>query len=129
MGAADRNDEFYPSSYPIVDAVRTGQLPFALTTDFVVSEAVTLLGRRKGFGAQNAKTVGMGIITSPRVFVVYIDEDFLKEALNTYPQYKGRLSLTDVASTIVMRRYGVREIYSHDSDFDLVSGVKRRETL
>jgi predicted nucleic acid-binding protein len=26
-----------------------------------------------------------------------------------------------------MRKYGVREVFSHDGDFDVVEGVRRRE--
>lgn len=42
-----------------------------------------------------------------------------------YPRYAGKLSLTDVVSTVAMKRYSVTDIFSHDSDFDLVSGIRR----
>jgi predicted nucleic acid-binding protein len=42
---------------------------------------------------------------------------------------RGRLSLTEVVSASVMRIYGVRQIFSHDRDFDKVKGVRRAETL
>ena len=54
VGASDKNDEFYESSRPIVEAIRLGKSPLALTTDFVIDETVTILGKRKGFGAENA---------------------------------------------------------------------------
>jgi predicted nucleic acid-binding protein len=38
------------------------------------------------------------------------------------------LSLTDVSSLVVMKRFGVREIFSHDKDFDGIQGVKRLES-
>jgi predicted nucleic acid-binding protein len=41
----------------------------------------------------------------------------LRESLELYPTFNGRLGLTDVSSIIVMRKYGVAEIFSHDGDF------------
>ena len=100
-----------------------------MTTDFVLDETVTILGKRKGFGAGKAASVAENILTSPRVFTVYIDETLLKESLNLYPTHRGKLSLTDVTSLIIMRRYGVRRIFSHDRDFDNLEGFNRKETL
>jgi predicted nucleic acid-binding protein len=105
-----------------------GRTPVALTTDFILDEAVTILGKRKGFGALSAVKVAESILSSPRVFTVYIDEALLKEALKLYPTYEGRLSLTDVATVAVMGRYGVRNIFSHDRDFEDVEGIKRVES-
>lgn len=45
VGASDRNDDFHESSRSIVEAIRLGKLPLALTTDFVIDETVTILGK------------------------------------------------------------------------------------
>jgi predicted nucleic acid-binding protein len=86
---------------------------------------VTLLGKRRGFGAGAAAEAGKLIIASPRVVTLFVDESLLKESIIAYPRYAGKLSLTDVVSTIAMKRYSVKDIFSHDSDFDLVSGIRR----
>jgi predicted nucleic acid-binding protein len=122
---ADRNDEFHGSAHEAIDSVRLGTSPVGLTTDFIIDETVTLLGKRKGFGASAAAEVGRLITASPRVVTVFVDEGILKESITAFPKYAGKLSLTDVVSTIVMKRYSVKEIFSHDSDFDLVSGIRR----
>jgi predicted nucleic acid-binding protein len=129
VGASDKNDDFYRSSSSVVEAIRLGKLPPALTTDFVIDETVTILGKRKNFGAEKAREIGERLLSSPRVFVVFVDELLLKDALKRYSQYKGRLSLTDVVSVVVMRKYHVREIFSHDKNFDKVDGVFRKEKL
>jgi predicted nucleic acid-binding protein len=129
VGEADENDDFHESSHAVVEGIRTGRTALAITTDFVLDETVTILGRRRGFGATNATRVAANIMASPRVFVVYTDETLLKESLLSYPAYSGKLSLTDVVSTTVMKKYGVRQIFSHDHDFDKVEGVRRAETL
>jgi len=129
VGASDRNDDFYESSQDIVTAILFEKLPLALTTDFVIDETVTILGKRKGFGAENARKAGEAILSSPRVLTVFIEETVLKSALEQYPRYLGQLSLTDVVSVVVMEKYHTKEIFSHDSDFDRVEGITRRDSL
>ncbi len=58
--------------------------------------------------------------------MVFVDEAKLKDALEEYSKYKGKLSLTDTVSAEVMKKYKVIEIFSHDSDFDTVKNVRRR---
>ena len=128
MGDADANDDFHDSAHGVIEAIRKGRTALALTTDFVLDETVTILGGRKGFGADNAVRVAENILSSPRVFTVYVDEVLMKGSLKLYPQFRGELSMTDVSSTVVMKRYGVREIFSHDKDFDDIRGVVRRES-
>ena len=129
VGASDRNDDFYESSQDIVTAILSEKLPLALTTDFIIDETVTILGKRKGFGAENARKAGEAILSSPRVLTVFIEETVLKSALEQYPRYLGQLSLTDVVSVVVMKKYHTKEIFSHDSDFDRVEGITRRDSL
>ena len=126
VGDADRNDDFHNSSHELVESIRVGSSPLGLTTDFIIDETVTILGKRKGFGASAAAQVAKAILISPRVVTVFVDESILNESLGVYPKYNGRLSLTDVVSTVVMQRYSVKDIFSHDSDFDVVSGIRRK---
>ncbi len=125
VGDADLNDDFHETAHEIIESVRKGKTPFGLVTDFVIDELVTILGQRKGFGAGHARDAGNAILESPRIFTVFVDDSMLKEALLAYPTYNGKLSLTDVATTVVMKRYGVKDVFSHDADFDRVKGVRR----
>jgi predicted nucleic acid-binding protein len=125
VGDADRNDEFHSSAHEITESIRLGASPLGLTTDFVIDETVTLLGKRRGFGARAAADVGKFIMASPRIITVFADESILKESIAAYAKYGGKLSLTDVLSAVVMKRYSVKHIFSHDSDFDIVSGIRR----
>jgi predicted nucleic acid-binding protein len=129
VGDADLNDDFHDSSHEMVESVRTGKTPLGLVTDFVIDELVTILGKRKGFGAGAAKETGRAILESPRIFTVFVDDSILKAALSAYPAYNGKLSLTDVVTTVVMKKYGVSNVLSHDTDFDRVKGVRRLISL
>ena len=125
VGDADRNDDFHAAAHDVIESIRLGSSPVGLTTDFVIDETVTLLGKRKGFGAGAAAEVGKLIVASPRVVTFFVDDSVLKESIAAYPRYGGKLSLTDVVSTVVMKRYSVKQVFSHDSGFDLVSGIRR----
>ena len=125
VGDADRNDDFHDVAHGVIESIRLGSSPVGLTTDFVVDETVTLLGKRKGFGVGAAAEVGKLIVASPRVVTFFVDDSVLKESIAAYPRYGGRLSLTDVVSTVVMKRYSVNQVFSRDSGFDLVSGIRR----
>ncbi len=129
VGDADLNDDFHETAHEIIESVRKGKTPLGLVTDFVIDELVTILGKRKGFGAVHARDTGNAILESPRIFTVFVDDSILKEALLAYPTYNGKLSLTDVATTVVMKRYGVKDVFSHDADFDRVKGVRRLASL
>jgi predicted nucleic acid-binding protein len=127
VGDADSNDDFHHSAHAAVEAIRKGMTPVALTTNFVLNETVTILGKRRGFGASKASKVANLILSSPRVFTIHVDETLFKQSLNSYPAYGGNLSLTDVSTVVTMKTYGVKEIFSHDHDFDRVDWVRRRE--
>ncbi len=121
------SDDFHLSAHPAIEAIRTGLIPTALTTNLVLNETVTILGRRRGFGAERATKAAEVILSSPRVFTVHVDESLFRESLSQYPRYRGTLSLTDVSTVVTMKSYGVKEILSHDQDFDRVEGIRRRE--
>jgi len=127
VGDADSNDAFHASAHEAIEAVRVGKTPVALTTNFVLNETVTILGRRKGFGPEKASKVASVILSSPRVFTLHIDEALFKRSLKSYPAYRGSPSLTDVSTIVTMKSYGVKEILSLDHDFDRVEGIRRRE--
>ena len=93
----------------------------------MLNETVTILGRRKGFGSEKAAKVAELILSSPRVFTVFMDEILMKESLELYPSFKGKLGIADVSSVVVMRKYGIKEIFSHDTDFESVPKITRRD--
>lgn len=73
VGDADLNDDFHESSHSLVESIRKGQTPSGLVTDFILDEAVTILGKRRGFGAGRARDIANAILASPRVFTVFVE--------------------------------------------------------
>ena len=65
------------------------------------------------------------MLSSPLVSVVYVEESIFGESLVKFKKYE-RLSFTDAVTLTVMQRHKIKEIYSHDRDFDL-KGIVRKE--
>ncbi|HEX5726054.1 MAG TPA: PIN domain-containing protein, partial [Longimicrobiaceae bacterium] len=90
--------------------------PRLVTTSYVFDEVVTLLNSR-GHHAR-ALDVGGRLLESPTVDLVHVDEDLFLAGwglLSDRPD--KRFSLTDCISFVLMRRRGMREALSFDSDF------------
>lgn len=102
------------------DLVRT--LPKRkVTSDFVVSESVTVVGALGG-GKAGAKLYNF---VMDNCEVVFVDRELLEKAIATYLKYDGTLSLADAVAVEIMRGRGIRKICSFDTDFDKVPGISR----
>lgn len=105
------------------DALRVrGSVPqeFFLS-DFVVAEAVTIIGSRRG--GKPARTMYEYFMDSCEVD--FADGDLLRDGMIHHFRYDGRLSVADCVSLAIMDRRRARDIVSFDSDFDRVRGIRR----
>ena len=121
LSAADRSDTLHEEGRAVIKALAEEKLPKALTTDF---ETLTLL-RGRGIRSPEISNAARNILSSSLVRVVYVDKFLFEESLANFKKYE-RLSFTDSVSLAVIRKHRVREIYSHDSVFDL-KGLVRKE--
>jgi predicted nucleic acid-binding protein len=62
---------------------------------------------------------------SELVTTVFVEQDAFVDALSSFAKYE-QLSFTDAVTLEVMKRFRIKEIFSHDSDFDL-KGIVRKE--
>ena len=90
-------------------------------SDFVVAEAVTIIGSRRG--AKPARAMYEYFMDSCEID--FADGDLLREGMIHHLRYDGRLSVTDCVTLGIMGRRRVRGIVSFDSTFDCVRGVRR----
>ena len=58
------------------------------------------------------------------VEVVFVDEKLFNESLKTFAKYE-KLSFTDAVTLTVMRKFGIKEIFTHDTDFNLLNIVRK----
>jgi hypothetical protein len=122
--AIDASDTLHEDGSAVLTALAEGNLPSALTTDFVLDETLTLLKMRGGRPDTIAKAIA-SIMSSPNLDLVYVDDALFDAALRTYQKYE-RLSFTDAVTLTIMQKRKIKEIFSHDEDFDL-NGILRRE--
>jgi predicted nucleic acid-binding protein len=122
--AIDASDALHEDGSAVLKALADGSLPSALTTDFVLDETLTLLKMRGGRPDTIAKAMA-SIVSSPSLDLVFVDDALFDAALRIYQIYE-RLSFTDAVTVTVMQKRKIKEIFSHDEDFDL-KGILRRE--
>jgi len=63
------------------------------------------------------------LLHAPNVEIAPVDRYTCTEALKIAAE--RRVGLSDAIAYVAMRRYGVREIYSFDSDFDKLESISR----
>lgn len=127
VGAAHPDDVHNEDGVAVLHEVGSGGLGKALTSDLVIAECVTLLGKRRGGGARKAAEFARGLLRSPHLRPLTLDDQTIDDCLTEYARYGPALSFTDAASVVLMRREGCDTIFSHDSGFDRVPGVTRKE--
>lgn len=92
-----------------------------LVSDFVVDEAVTIIGARRG--GRPAQTLFQYFADA--CDVEFVDEDLLEQAMTYHLRFDGGLSVTDCVTLALMEATGVGELVSFDDDFDRVKVITR----
>lgn len=117
IALADRKDRWH------ADAVRVRRRVPAeyLVTDFVVGEAVTAVGGRRG--GRPARTLYEFFIDACEI--EFVERDLFEEAMDHHLRFDGGLAVSDCVSVALMVRRKIAEIVSFDADFDKVRGIRR----
>lgn len=124
LSAGDKSDGLHADGAAVLNALAQGRLSKALTTDFILDETLTLL-RRRGLNASVISDAVESIRDSKKLKILYVDEELFADSLMNFRKYE-RFSFTDAVSYTVMKKFRIREIYTHDHDFDL-KGIVRKE--
>jgi len=117
IAIADRRDQWHKRAVKISKNVDTE----LLVTNLVVAESVTVVGARGGGKA------GLAVYEyiSDNCEVVFVTRDMLEDAMDIYLKYDGTLSVADAVTVLVMKKRGIKEILSFNSDFDKVENITR----
>jgi len=124
VAAIDKKDELHNDGKATVNAIVANELPLAVVTDYVLDEVMTIL-KRRGVPVRQIVDSINAIIKSPRVEVVFIDDSLFVKGLIIFSKYE-KLSFTDATTLAVMQKYKIKEIYSHDSDFDFPKIIRHK---
>ena len=89
-----------------------------VTSNFVVDEALTLLARRAtyAFAADRAR----GLYASKAVRILRPAEADELDAISYFSKFADQeVSFTDCVSFVLMKRYGIQEVFAFDRHFAL----------
>jgi hypothetical protein len=117
IARVDRADRWHDKALKIPEST----LADGMISDYVVLEAVTVVGRRKG----GKEGVDLYEFLTDNFEIVYVDDEILKQGMQIYLKHDGLLSVADAVTVEIMRRRDVKDIVSFDSDFDRVPGITR----
>ncbi len=117
-GLAPRESEVKERAKGIVKRINEGERVGMTVAQLV--EVANLLERYMGEAAYQVEHF---LLHAPNVAVYPVDWAVCAEALRVAKE--RRVGLADAIAYVVMTRQGVREIYSFDSDFDKLEGVRR----
>lgn len=117
VAISDAKDQWHVRARELMDQVERG----AKLLDLTASEALTIVGsRRGGKPAQQLYQVFLDSCS-----IVFLDAELLDRAMERHLGHDGRLSVTDCATVEAMVRANDRTIFSFDSDFDQIKGLRR----
>lgn len=94
-----------------------------LTTNFVLAESLTLLGRRAGydFAAQRARA----LYASVWVTILRPAEEDERQALEFFEKYADqKIGFTDCVSFAIMRRMKIAKVFTFDRHFEFAGFQK-----
>lgn len=117
IGLVDKKDKWHDVALAVSEEINEEMM----VSDLVISESVTSIGSRAG-GKAGQKLYEFFV---DNCHIEYVDEDILREGMEVFLRYDGKLSLPDSVSIVMLRIKGISKIVSFDSDFDRVDGVKR----
>jgi predicted nucleic acid-binding protein len=90
-----------------------------VTSNFVLDETFTLLGRRAGysFAAQRA----INIYASGSLIILRSDKEDELKAIDFFKKYSDhRLSFTDCVSFVLMRKRNIKKVFTFDHHFQMM---------
>lgn len=128
VGAADSHDECHRDGRQTLQAIATGKPGMAYTSDYVLDETLTILGKRRGVGPKKAVEFVRLVLSSPRVLLQVSDERDVADAVEKYSTVGGKLSFTDGMTLVMMARLDCKILCSHDTGFDTMRTIERQES-
>ncbi len=118
----NRRDSFHEECRTLWDKLTKKQPPL-VTSNFVIDEVLTLLGRRAGYGF--AAETGRVLYASKALRVLRPDERDEHRALSLFQKLADQqVSFTDCVSFALMERHRVEQAFTLDRHF-AVAGFRR----
>lgn len=116
LALADRNDRDHRPAREFQRLIMRGDFGKQVTTNHVVTEAVTMIRRRLGVTAAGTFAAGIGRGTEVGIF--WVEPVHHREAIVLMTSHRDKSwSLTDCTSFVVMRALEIQNAFTFDRDF------------
>lgn len=117
---SEKDVKLKQASKSIIERVEKSEK--VLTSVVHLSEISNIL---ESMMSSNALDIIESILMNENIEIVEVNKDMYATATELSKIYK--VSLNDCIAIIIMKTNGINEIYSFDSDFDKIDGIKRVE--
>lgn len=122
VAAANRRDEQHDRAAVLVGEIMEGRHGYALTTDFILSEVVTVTLARTGRHREALEALDLVLPPDPGarwIALEWVGEETFHHALEAFRR-SGRkeLSFTDWTTVALVREQRAGAVVSFDRDFD-----------
>ncbi len=111
-----KNDQYHEKTKNLWHKITSGKTP-CITSNFVLDETLTLVGRRAGnvFATER----GERIYASKLIQIVRPERKDELNALKTFVKYSDqKISFTDCISFELMKRLNVKQVFTLDRHFE-----------
>jgi len=116
LALADRHDRDHLRVLGVTHRIARGEFGKQVTTNYVLSETLTLIRRRLGLSA--AVSLAKSFRESDEIRVFWIEPIHHEEALQLMATREDKVwSVTDCTSFVVMRALQIRQALALDDDF------------
>ena len=124
LALADSHDRDHPRVRDFSKQIARGEFGKQVTTNYVVTETVTMLRRR--LGLSKAVSFARAVEASREVHLFWIEPVHHREAMELMASHEDKTwSLTDCTSFIVMKELEIPAAFALDEDFAQAGFVVR----
>jgi hypothetical protein len=115
VALCDESEHSHVEASDFWESLRRGRVPLVSTFD-IFDETLTVI--RSRIGSPEALRFGEAFLGSRVLLRLEVDSALRQEAWGLFKQYQDKpLSFTDCTSFAVLRRRGLRHVFSFDEDF------------
>ncbi|MBQ6511877.1 type II toxin-antitoxin system VapC family toxin [Methanobrevibacter sp.] len=111
------NDYWHPQALEVYKNIKNHEL---VISSLVIAETITVLKNKL-----ETKEILEIYRSIPNFFQVIEDTNCYGDAMSEFVKYDSTLSFFDAMYVAIMKKYGINEIISFDSDFDKVDNIIR----
>jgi uncharacterized protein len=116
LALTDAHDRFHDRALGISRQIAAGGFGKQVTTNYVLSETLTLIRRR--IGLRQALALSEAIDSGHEVRVLWLEPVHHREAVALMASHSDKAwSVTDCSSFVVMRALGIENAFAFDEDF------------